>query len=156
MFKMLQDDKIIDITVYIKEKYKSSNAIVSIGSHVKEFTARTIRKKFFDNEMLVFAEMDSNDEIVTLLLIDISAPESANFCEIMFCEGKNRAKLTKYALPIIKRYRNNICKLKLVLNRNQSKINDGFLKECSFVEELCLRQFNNKEMDILSLAYFYN
>lgn len=64
MYCEILSDKVIDISMFIKEKCVSENCnyIYSVDFNSNEYSSRWLRKRFFDHELVAFADIQ-NDEI---------------------------------------------------------------------------------------------
>ena len=65
MYCEILSDKVIDISMFIKEKCVSENCnyIYSVDFNSNEYSSRWLRKRFFDHELVAFADIQ-NDEII--------------------------------------------------------------------------------------------
>ena len=65
MYCEILSDKVIDISMFIKEKCVSENCnyIYSVDFNSNEYSSRWLRKRFFDHELVAFADIQ-NDEIM--------------------------------------------------------------------------------------------
>lgn len=59
MYCEILSDKVIDISMFIKEKCVSENCnyIYSVDFNSNEYSSRWLRKRFFDHELVAFADI---------------------------------------------------------------------------------------------------
>mgnify|MGYP006874901594 CR=1 FL=1 len=61
MYCEILSDKVIDISMFIKEKCVSENCnyIYSVDFNSNEYSSRWLRKRFFDHELVAFADIQN-------------------------------------------------------------------------------------------------
>ena len=151
MYCELLSDKVIDISMFIKEKCVSENCnyIYSVDFNSNEYSSRWLRKRFFDHELVAFADIQ-NDEIKDMILIEKKQCEDLSYCNLLIFPW-NKKTLLNYAIAEIYKENHQLTKLKLVIvKRDLNKCN---IEELGFELELCIRRFNNSCRDIVSYAY---
>ena len=151
MYCEILSDKVIDISMFIKEKCVSENCnyIYSVDFNSNEYSSRWLRKRFFDHELDAFADIQ-NDEIKDMILIEKKQCEDLSYCNLLIFPW-NKKTLLNYAIAEIYKENHQLTKLKLVIvKRDLNKCN---IEELGFELELCIRRFNNSCRDIVSYAY---
>lgn len=60
MIKELFSEDVVDITMFLKEKKvgKAGDYIINYDYVLEQFNARAIRKSFFDDELVAYAQVD--------------------------------------------------------------------------------------------------
>ena len=136
MYCEILSDKVIDISMFIKEKCVSENCnyIYSVDFNSNEYSSRWLRKRFFDHELVAFADIQ-NDEIKDMILIEKKQCEDLSYCNLLIFPW-NKKTLLNYAIAEVKR-----------------DLNKCNIEELGFELELCIRRFNNSCRDIVSYAY---
>ena len=150
MYCEILSDKVIDISMFIKEKCVSENCnyIYSVDFNSNEYSSRWLRKRFFDHELVAFADIQ-NDEIKDMILIEKKQCEDLSYCNLLIFPW-NKKTLLNYAIAEIYKENHQLTKLKLVIvKRDLNKCN---IEELGFELELCIRRFNNSCRDIVSYA----
>ncbi len=71
MYCEILSDKLISISMFIKEKCTDikNDYIFSVDFDFREYNSRWLRKRFFDHELVAYADVQG-DEIINLVLIE--------------------------------------------------------------------------------------
>lgn len=101
MYCEILSDKVIDISMFIKEKCVSENCnyIYSVDFNSNEYSSRWLRKRFFDHELVAFADIQ-NDEIKDMILIEKKQCEDLSYCNLLIFPW-NKKTLLNYAIAEI-------------------------------------------------------
>lgn len=160
MIKELFGEDVVDITMFLKEKKvgKVGEYTVNLDYVLEQFNARAIRKAFFDDELVAYAQVDDEDdeEIKDIILIDIKGEDNFNFCSISMCNFNNK-ELVQYALENIWSRREQLLKVKFVINgKSLTEETKQSLNEIGFENEVCLRKCDDEDKSIYVYSYFRN
>ena len=91
MYCEILSDKVIDISMFIKEKCVSENCnyIYSVDFNSNEYSSRWLRKRFFDHELVAFADIQ-NDEIKDMILIEKKQCEDLSYCNLLIHNSSSK------------------------------------------------------------------
>lgn len=156
MIKELFSEDVVDITMFLKEKKvgKAEDYIINYDYVLEQFNARAIRKSFFDDELVAYAQVDDDEEIQDIILVDIKGEDNFNFCNISLCNFNN-TELMKYMLENIWERRENLLKVKFVINgKSLTEETKQHLLDIGFEKEICLRKCDDEDKSIYEFSFF--
>ena len=116
----------------------------------REYNSRWLRKRFFDHELVAYADVQG-DEIINLVLIEKNQTEDFGYCNLLFFPKRDRG-LLKFSITEVSIDNPKLTKVKLRLRRDLIDSNEDIVN-CGFELELCIRKFIDNSKDILSYAY---